>query len=66
MLHFTALILRIDIQTKGLYSHELTKIPGCENISEHSDRLLAQHFEAVLAVAVILGGDTIFAKNPKM
>ena len=30
-------------------------------ISEHSDRVLAQNSEVVLAVIIILAGDTIFA-----
>ena len=33
-----------------------------KKISGHSDRVLAQNFDAVLAVVVILAGDTIFAK----
>jgi len=33
-----------------------------KNISLHSDRVLAQNFEAVLAVVVKLLGDTIFTK----
>ena len=33
-----------------------------EQMSVHSDRVLAQNFEAVLAVVVKLPGDPIFAK----
>ena len=63
MLHFAALILRVDIQTKVLYFQEFTKIPGRgTKPSEHSDRLLALNFEAILAVIVIWDGATIFAE----
>ena len=66
MLHFAALILRVDIQTKVLYFQEFTKIPGRgAKLSKHSDRLRAQNFEAVLAVILIWAGDTIFAKFPQ-
>ena len=33
-----------------------------KKISVHSDRVLAQNFEAVLAVVVKLAGEAIFAK----
>ena len=33
-----------------------------KKISGHSDRVLAHKFDAVLAVVVILAGDTIFAR----
>ena len=38
------------------------EIRSREKISGHSDRVLAQNLDAVLAVVVILAGDTIFAK----
>ena len=34
-----------------------------KKISGHSDRALAQNFDAVLAVIVILAGEAIFVKN---
>ena len=63
--HFAALILRVDIQTKVLYFQELTDIPGrdTKTYCEHSDWLLAQPFEAIFAVIVILAGDTFANKS---
>jgi len=56
-LHFAAQILRVDIQTKVLYFQEITKSSGRgKKTSEHSDGLLAQNLEAVLAGVVILSG----------
>ena len=60
MLHFTAWILQVDIQTKVLDFQEFTKIPGRGKQSqiglialEHWDRLLAQNVDARLAAIVI-------------
>ena len=53
--NFTALILWVDIETKVLYFQERKKI------SELSDWLLAQNFEVVLAVRVVVAGGSIFA-----
>ena len=54
----------------GWHSDQGSIFPGThqdsrsrKNISEHSDQLLAQNFEAVLAVIAIWAVDTIFAKN---
>ena len=56
--NFAALILQVDISTKVLYFQEFSKIPGQgTQIPEHSDRLLAQNSEAVLAVIFSLAGE---------
>ena len=60
-MHFAALILLVDIQTEVLCFQEFTKIPGQGKYLEHAAQLLAQNFDAVLAVIVMLAGDTIFA-----
>jgi len=59
MSHFTASILWVDIQ---IISTNSPRSLVENKISEHSDRLPAQNFEAVLAVIVIWAGDTIFAE----
>ena len=52
-----------DILTRVLWLHKFIEKSGREKtISEHSDRVLAQNFEAVLAVIAILAKDLIFAK----
>ena len=62
--HSVASILRVGIQTKVLYFQESTKAPGRGKryrSSQTGALIIPQNFEAVLAVIVMLAGDTIFA-----
>ena len=55
-------MLQVYISAKCLFCSGLLRDSRSRtNILEHSERLLAQHFEVVLAAIVILAGDTTFA-----